>query len=255
MAKQVCLSCGKEMGFFNSKVPVSDGFVCMECWMLAGFKSDMKSLMDAQQYTGNQIKSMNETLLENVQVSIDTVKNMVPTAIIANVLFDDVSQQLAVKSRIPPHEVIRYGQVVNFELLEDGDSVTSGGVGRALVGGALFGTTGAIVGGVTGAKRAKTICTSLKIKVTVRDYKSPAIYIPLIEKQTKTDSPQYKQAYKDAQDILSMLQLIADKNDSQAQPVPQSSSADEIRKFKQLLDEGIITEDEFSKKKRELLGL
>jgi hypothetical protein len=35
----------------------------------------------------------------------------------------------------------------------------------------------------------------------------------------------------------------------------QVSSADEIKKFKQLLDEGIITKDEFDKKKKELLGL
>jgi len=35
----------------------------------------------------------------------------------------------------------------------------------------------------------------------------------------------------------------------------QISVADEIKKFKQLLDEGIITKDEFDKKKKELLGL
>ena len=33
------------------------------------------------------------------------------------------------------------------------------------------------------------------------------------------------------------------------------SAADEIKKLKQLLDEGILTEDEFSKKKQQLLGL
>jgi hypothetical protein len=35
----------------------------------------------------------------------------------------------------------------------------------------------------------------------------------------------------------------------------QVSSADEIKKFKQLLDDGIITNEEFNKKKKELLGL
>lgn len=35
----------------------------------------------------------------------------------------------------------------------------------------------------------------------------------------------------------------------------QSSAADEITKFKKLLDQGIITEDEFLKKKNELLGI
>ncbi len=37
--------------------------------------------------------------------------------------------------------------------------------------------------------------------------------------------------------------------------VQQKSAADEILKFKQLLDAGIITQDEFEAKKKELLGL
>ncbi|WP_081112366.1 SHOCT domain-containing protein [Fusobacterium necrophorum] len=37
--------------------------------------------------------------------------------------------------------------------------------------------------------------------------------------------------------------------------INQTSAADEILKFKNLLDQGIITQDEFDKKKKELLGL
>jgi predicted Zn-dependent peptidase len=42
-----------------------------------------------------------------------------------------------------------------------------------------------------------------------------------------------------------------------AQTVNQSSAsaADEIIKFKQLLDAGVITQDEFDAKKQQLLGL
>ena len=36
--------------------------------------------------------------------------------------------------------------------------------------------------------------------------------------------------------------------------VIQASSADEIRKYKQLLDDGIISENEFNTKKKELIG-
>lgn len=36
---------------------------------------------------------------------------------------------------------------------------------------------------------------------------------------------------------------------------PQLSAADEIAKFKKLLDDGILTQEEFDKKKAELLGL
>jgi hypothetical protein len=46
-------------------------------------------------------------------------------------------------------------------------------------------------------------------------------------------------------------------NSASATTVPQStiSTADEIKKFKQLLDDKVITEEEFNKKKKELLGL
>lgn len=45
-------------------------------------------------------------------------------------------------------------------------------------------------------------------------------------------------------------------NKPQTQIVNQQvSSADEILKFKALLDQGVITLEEFNKKKKELLGL
>lgn len=48
--------------------------------------------------------------------------------------------------------------------------------------------------------------------------------------------------------------VLEDKNHSKtAQTSPIESVADEIIKYKQLLDEGIITEEEFSAKKTELL--
>ncbi len=37
--------------------------------------------------------------------------------------------------------------------------------------------------------------------------------------------------------------------------INQSSPADEIRKYKELLDDGVITQEEFEQKKKQLLGL
>lgn len=51
-----------------------------------------------------------------------------------------------------------------------------------------------------------------------------------------------------------LQELLLDlKNESNA-PAAAASAADEIRKFKQLLDDGIITPEEFEKKKAELLS-
>ena len=44
------------------------------------------------------------------------------------------------------------------------------------------------------------------------------------------------------------------EKENSKQSNPSLSIADELMKFKQLLDAGVITQDEFEKKKRDLLG-
>ncbi|UNC92038.1 SHOCT domain-containing protein [Candidatus Contubernalis alkaliaceticus] len=45
------------------------------------------------------------------------------------------------------------------------------------------------------------------------------------------------------------------KNNNRQQIVQQSSNADEILKYKNLLEQGIITQEEFDAKKKQLLGI
>ncbi len=184
--------------------------------------------------------------------------NFTPTKKISSfVEFDDENQKWAPLSFFGKRKLIYdYSDIVNFELIEDGESVASGGLGRALVGGALFGGAGAIVGGVTGRKKSKGICTSLKLKITVNDMNDPAVYINFIETKTKKDGYVYKEIAKQAQECLSTFQLICDRQKVEKENTGNSagSVADEIKKFKYLLDEGVITQEEFDKKKSELLG-
>lgn len=52
---------------------------------------------------------------------------------------------------------------------------------------------------------------------------------------------------------LAAFQVQASSND--AAKVATTSSADELKKFKELLDAGVITQEEFDSKKKQLLGL
>ena len=56
---------------------------------------------------------------------------------------------------------------------------------------------------------------------------------------------------------VSLQQMLAAQQQSEfaAAAAPQLSSADELAKFKGLLDSGVITQEEYEQKKRQLLGL
>lgn len=165
------------------------------------------------------------------------------------------------KKTVQPGAVHKYSEIVSFELLEDGNSITKGGLGRAVAGGLLFGGVGAIVGGSTGSKKTKGVCTKLQIKITLNNMAAPTVYVDLISTSTKKDSFIYSAAYSSAQEILSVLQIICDQRESQNNTQPESQTSttvisvpEEIKKYKDLLDMGAITEEEFESKKKELLN-
>lgn len=161
----------------------------------------------------------------------------------------------SLRNAIPYH----YSDIVDFELIEDDSSIIKGGIGRAVVGGMLFGGVGAIVGGSTGKKKVKQTCSNLMVKITVNNMDAPVEYIKLVSSNTAKDSMIYRGAYKDAQEIISLLQLICSQQTDIRTESQNNNSfmsvADEIRKFKELMDDGIITEEEFLAKKKKLLGL
>ena len=132
--------------------------------------------------------------------------------------------------------MIPYSAILDYELLEDGTSVTKGGasIGRAIVGGAVFGPVGLIIGGVTGKRKQKNFCTTMQIKITLNSISSPTRYIKFITSKTKKSGATYKTACKNAQEVLSLLNVITSDqtNTTNVNPVsPSNSSADEIKKY------------------------
>lgn len=155
--------------------------------------------------------------------------------------------------------VYNYEDILSFELLEDGEMITSGGLGSAALGGIVFGGTGAIVGAITGKKKSKPVCTSLSLKITINDQQNPVEHIEFISSPAKKDGFGYKFALENAQKCSSMLEIICNDVKNKAgvseQKTMPLSEADEIFKFKNLLDAGVITQEEFELKKKQLLGL
>ena len=156
-------------------------------------------------------------------------------------------------------DLFHFADLIDFELLEDGVSITKGGLGSAVVGGMLFGGVGAIVGGGLG-KKQQDVCQKMTISIHLRNSFTPGFEIPLVTAETKKSGFIYRNTKDSAAKIITVLTMIADSQNAAApaaaQPAaPASSSLDEILKLKQLLDMGAITQKEFDAKKKQLLAL
>jgi hypothetical protein len=94
----------------------------------------------------------------------------------------------------------------------------------------------------------------MEIRVSMKESIKNTYYVKIFDKKkVEKGSKEYDKYVKYAQNVLSVLDDIA----SQAQEFPTSPTPDvatQLREFKALLDDGIITQEEFDRKKMELLG-
>lgn len=262
MAKSFCSICGNDAGVFNFTT-VNKEKVCSKCFQNAGNTNirnltieQVKEKMLSRGHDSDKIKAENEQKALEKQ-NFNTTKKV-------SIYFeiDEQNKKWRILGSLGGSKnsvIYNFSDIVDYELLEDGSSITKGGVGRALVGEALFGGVGAIVGGITGRKN-QSMCNLLQIKITLNNMTNPAVFIKFIGLPTKKDSLTYKSNFKVAQECLSILQLICksiedEKGISYPKEVSTISSADEILKFKQLLDSGIVTQEEFDVKKKQLLSI
>lgn len=162
--------------------------------------------------------------------------------------------------REPFPERYSFEGIISYELIENGSVERSGSIGGAIIGGAIGGSTGAIIGYDQGRK-PKSICTEYRIIIRVRG-KAP-INIGYIGNGMSVpyNTIQFAEYRNDANKTIEGIEVILEEarkvkeNVQKAANVNGTSAADEIMKFKNLLDMGVITQEEFDAKKNQLLGL
>ncbi|QUI25839.1 DUF4428 domain-containing protein [Vallitalea pronyensis] len=236
-----CAICNKKAGILGRK-QIRDGYICTDCFYKCKLDMDMSC------FSVNDIKDRYRYIEENRE----PFKNFIPTIKIARLFEVDENSKLFRTRK--GAECFKFSDIVNFELYEDGDAVIKGGMGKAVTGGLLLGGVGAIVGGVTGKRKQKSVVSNMYIRISLNHRWVKNIRINLIQTQLKRSGFLYKEVKKSCDNIISVLETITNKQRGEEVAVTGTVSvADEILKFKELLDMGAITQDEFDKKKKQLL--
>lgn len=256
MAK-ICAICGKKIGVLESRITLKDGYLCPKCLRELGYTTfDINAVTEFGMKSISEITNMNEVKQNNNVL----LESFTPQKSYGDIEFNDDKKLFVINRTVgwsKMRNIYNYNQILDCELIEDGNTITKGGhsITKGVIGGVMFGGVGAIVGGLTGKKKTTNTCTNLQVKITLRDSNVPVEYVDFICAETKKNGIIYKTQFEKAQSVLSALQIACDLCDIKKEEKSNCSAADEIRKYKDLLDAGAITKEEYDTIKKQLLGL
>ena len=171
--------------------------------------------------------------------------------------------------------IIPFDKILKVELIENGTTISSKStvrtVGGSLIGGAIAGGAGAVVGGLSGNSKNIKKISSVQVKITVREINDPSFIIDAFNAQIMTtegkpikpdslEGYKYKQGLTHANRIVDILRVVIDEFDNHnnitANNIQQNTSiADELRKLSELKRDGILTQEEFDIQKAKLLNI
>lgn len=143
-----------------------------------------------------------------------------------------------------PH---RYTDVLDATIEDDADIVDN--MGAAAIGGLLFGGAGAIVG----SSRRKKTCSKLLVRVIMRNESNPCLTVSFIDYEIACKGDEFASALENVKKCVSKFNLIASANKEHLER--REGDYGKLRELKALLDDGIITSEDFEAAKKRALGI
>ncbi len=239
--EEICSVCNVNV----ASKKLEDGYICKSC----------------MERTLNRSQPWKKMTVDMVKNSIQLRKRMEERAAVFHTT-DAVKPYFEVDNivrliRVNGDIYLAWEDVIDFQLIDNGQEVNRGGLGGAMLGGLLFGTEGAVAGQHATQKSVTTV-SELAVKIITRNELFPQIRIDLLKDTVETTTRAYRKAAEAAEKIVSLLTVVMDTTQRaklEDGASDSASAADEIKKYKDLLDAGAITQEEFEEKKKQLMDL
>ena len=180
----------------------------------------------------------------------------------------------------PTKKVIGFNNLYTFAIDENKRKVayfdeeqsksTMRTIGGAVVGGALGGGAGAVVGGLSGNTNMKKKVSLIQVRLRIRDISMPTLLINCFDSKSMTNGEDiktdgisgyiYDQCIQHANQIVDLVSVIIDDVDKKEKKslntsIGNGSVAEELLKLADLKDKGILTDEEFNAQKSKLLNI
>lgn len=147
--------------------------------------------------------------------------------------------------------IFKFSDIISYDVKVNGATHIKGGGVGTLIGGSLFGVTGAIVGNAFSPKRAKESIENITIVISLnnKDYPIFSINCGISTDKANKIAAVIEQMMEIANRENTMLHKTTNTSDNTLDDIAK------IREFKKLFDEGVLTEEEFIAKKKQILGI
>lgn len=248
-----CLICGKPLTFKNGKFVMLDGYaLCTDC----NFAS---ITISPQEYLQGDEKYIRVHSSHFFKENMEHIEHPHPALYVNFTL-----QRFFYAGEWVNTEdcVFSFDDVIKFESDVQTYEVTVGKKGhpiaRAVVGGSLFGGAGAVVGAMT-TKNTKHKETREGKRYICIYHKDP-VKPEMIRKRTcfcntDEDIVKLEDCLKRAFECRDVEQREQEKTGGEASTTESANNYSELIELKKLLDMGIVTQEEFDIKKKQILGL
>lgn len=173
---------------------------------------------------------------------------------------DKVKKPIKKVNKTNPYTYVNFDDINSFEVVSDVPQVVNNNAYTNAAGGKyVAGNIGTIAGALASLANG-TYMSNLQIKLNLKSIDNPCVMINYITRKTRVDSPMGLFLTDMFQKDISRLEEIMRLNSDDDIPSINETSSNEIpieelKKLKELLDMGIITQEEFDSKKKQLLGL
>lgn len=242
-----CVICGSPKGRAIYK-----NYVCNECLKKAGM--DLLSRYDLLNIDVDSVKSAIQSNMEyeskNNEMQSERKKIFNSSMEVGNRVLIDEKNGLFKTSALDS-KIFKFSEIIDIELIDDSSTTMEGHSGSSMIGGSVGGVTALFGGG--GKVNIKDVCSSIVVRIGI-DYIRPFnLNITFLNKQVEKSSYKYYKALNNAKETITSLKsyMVKFSDNSKLTNDPYQ----EVKKLKELLDIGAITQEEFDKKKKSLLNL
>lgn len=207
MFSKVCDICNKKLSLINFNA--KDGTICSTC--IRDFNKSLQKTLAT-----NTIEELKSYLKNKSNFKYEGIDFVVSKKIDNILEVDEIKKLVLLIDNSFGSKIINFEKILDFDVYEDGDSLISGGLSQALIGGLAFGGVGAIVGAVIGKKRTQNVVNQLKLKITINDISNPLIILNILDEEVKRESEKYRELLTIVEEATAIFAVIIHNNKSES---------------------------------------